>query len=159
VTKGVALVIAGGLFVAFLLVRLLGPRLQVGRVAKPEDRAALEEALARARDRSLDQTGRAGALREAAEIALERLGRSGLAASYARRAERLDPTDPAIVAVLSRAMWERARYRALERLLWKRIARGGVEGQSVAAAVAELVKLYRGPLRRPEIADGLERLT
>ena len=157
--KGVVLVIAGTFFVAFLLVRLLSLRVPAGRTREAEQaRAELADVLRRARDRALGDSERASALREAAEISLDRLQRPGLAASYARRAERMDPEDSAVVSVLSRAMWRRARYRALERLLWKRLARTGMHGPSANAAIKELVGLYRGPLRRPEIADGLEHL-
>jgi hypothetical protein len=51
-----------------------------------------------------------------------------------------------------------ARYSALERFLWQRLA--DLEASDASAferAFEELVALYEGPLRRPETARALRR--
>ncbi|MGD8861885.1 MAG: hypothetical protein PVI30_17880 [Myxococcales bacterium] len=155
----VGLVIAGVLFVAFLLGKLLLPR--SGQQDGSELKAArkrVADARRRARDRKLPKPERAAALREAAEVALEGLGRPGLAASYARRAERLDPSAPESLGLLAASLRRVSRYRALERFLWRHVAAGQVGSPSVERAFDELLSLYEGPMRRPEMAEGLRRL-
>jgi hypothetical protein len=159
VKPSVGLVIAGVLFVAFLLGKLLLPR--SGQQDGSELKAArkrVADARRRARDRKLPKPERAAALREAAEVALEGLGRPGLAASYARRAERLDPSAPESLGLLAASLRRVSRYRALERFLWRHVAAGQVGSPSVERAFDELLSLYEGPMRRPEMAEGLRRL-
>ena len=75
------------------------------------------------------------------------------------RAERLDPNDVEAVGMLAVSLRRAARYRALERFLWRRLA-GGPEPDRAGyeRAFSELLKLYEGPLRRPETAEGLRRM-
>ena len=152
------LVFAGLLFVGFLLFKTL-------RISGPHDeryheaRRRVADARRRARDPSASPEDRAAALREAAVAALDGMGRPSLAASYARRAERLDPGDAAAVGLRAVALRRATRFRALERFLWRRLADDENEaGPGYARAYQELISLYEGPLKRPEMATALRRL-
>jgi tetratricopeptide (TPR) repeat protein len=124
-----------------------------------EAKRRIDEAKQRGRDKSREPTLRAKAWREAAVAALEGLRRPELAASYARRAERLDPNDAEAVVLLALSLRRAERYRALERFLWRRLATDPAEGAAgYERALQELLNLYQGPLRRPEIASGLRRI-
>jgi hypothetical protein len=128
--------------------------------ASPEAREAkrqIEDAKRRARQAGRTAKERADAWREAAMIALEQLERPNLAASYARRAERADPDDAAAVRVLSLTMREAGRLRALERLLWRRLAQVP-QGAAFTRTFEELIALYAGPMKRPDRAVVLRRL-
>ena len=168
-----ALVLVGLLFAAFILIKLYRPA--VSRTPQwKEVKRRIAEAKRRARDRSLQPAIRAAAWREAAAAALEGLKHPSLAATYARRAERLDPDDEKAVGLLAVSLRRAARYRALERFLWRRLAAAGspdADGASGAEEVvpgrrgagynraySELLKLYDGPLRRPEIARALRAM-
>jgi hypothetical protein len=152
-----ALLGAGVLFALFVLAKLLRPRAR----RTPAQRAAAERlnALkqeARVAERSASE--RAALLRSAAGIALDELERPGLAASLARRADRLDPNQAEAVGLLALALRKQARFAALERLLWRKLA------DAPAPAVAqrareELERLYEGPLKRPEVAAALRRFS
>jgi hypothetical protein len=155
--KSIALLIAGLLFVVFLIVKLVAPERRRGPNAHAA-RRRIAEAKRRASDRALSSAQRAAALREAALVALQELDRPNLAASYARRADRLDPEDPGTLALLSTALRAAARFRALERLLWRRVADAEPFGEAAERAVQELLSLYEGPLNRPEVARALRRL-
>jgi hypothetical protein len=153
------LVAAGLLFSVFVVVKLLRPA--VPRDERWRDaRRRIADAKRRAGEQGASASVRAAALREAASAALEDLKRPGLAASYARRAERLDPSDAESVGIVALALRRAARYRALERFLWRRLAEGPqlVGPAAHARSLAELVALYEGPLGRPEIATVLRRL-
>ena len=155
--RSVAVVVAGLAFVAFLLARLLvRPRARgsSGRQA----RARFAEARRRARDRTLSAAERAAALRDAAVAALDDLARPSLAASYARRAERLYPQNPDAVGLVATALRRASRFGALEKLLWRRLAETDPSSAGYGRALQELIELYAGPLRRPEIADALGRM-
>lgn len=155
-STGVALAIAGALFLLYVLLKL---RVSFAP-ASPEVRAARERiAAAKLRARKPGGTGRerADAWRDAALAALEGLKRPNLAASYARRAERADPDDPAAVRVLSMSLREAGRLRALERLLWRRLAQES-HGPAHLRAYDELIALYDGPMRCPERAVVLRRM-
>ncbi len=155
------LAIAGALFVLFVVAKLMGALGPFGGGGgSHEARARLAEARRRARDRASPPAARAAALREAAAIAIEDLGRPSLAASYAYRAERIEPGDAGAVAFLAAALRGASRYRALERFLWQRLAAAGADATAGRAiALGELIALYEGPLRRPEIAAGLRMIT
>jgi hypothetical protein len=155
--RSLALVLAGIAFVVFLLAKLLLPR-GVSRSGRRAEQRRLMEAQGRARDHALPVADRAAALRDAAAIALDELRRPGLAASYARRAERLDPRDGEAVGLLASALRQAARFRALERLLWRRLGEGEPSDAGHERALRELISLYEGPLKRPEIATGLRKL-
>jgi hypothetical protein len=174
-----ALVLVGLLFAAFILLKLYRPAIARTPQRKQAKRR-IAEAKKRARDKSLQPALRASAWREAATAALETMKHPSLAATYARRAERLDPNDAEAVGLLALSLRRAARYRALERFLWRRLAagdnpdaapsaiegsnvaggdgRGGEQGAGYDRAFSELLKLYEGPLRRPEIAEALRRL-
>jgi len=155
-STGIALAIAGALFLTYVLLRL---RVSFAP-ASPEARAArqrIEAAKERARKAGSTGRQRADAWRDAALAALEGLKRPNLAASYARRAERADPDDSDAVRVLSLSLREAGRLRALERLLWRRLAQEG-HGPAHVRAYDELIALYDGPMRRPERAVVLRRM-
>lgn len=155
-STGMALAIAGGLFLLYLLLKLrisLSPATPQARAAKQR----ISDAKVRARKPGLTPAERAEAWRDAALAALEGLHRPNLAASYARRAERACPDDAAAVRVLSLSMREAGRLRALERLLWRRLAQE-THGPAHARAYDELIALYDGPLRCPERATVLHRM-
>jgi hypothetical protein len=155
--QSLVLLLGGGGFVSYLFVKALtalGQR-DDGFMAA---RKRMLEAKARAGDRALPAAERAGAWREAANIALDDLQRPGLAASLARRAERADPEHPGAVGLLALSLRRGARYSALERLLWRQLA----DEQDAAApryvrALDELIALYDGPLGRPDTARVLRR--
>ena len=155
--QSVALLIAGLLFVVFVVAKLIAPDRRGGPQARVA-RERIADARRRASDRGLPSAQRAAALREAALVALEDLDRPNLAASYARRADRLDPHDPGAIALLSTALRAATRFRALERLLWRRVADAEPFGEAAERAMRELLSLYDGPLNRPEIARALRRL-
>ncbi|MDH5492794.1 MAG: hypothetical protein OEY14_12645, partial [Myxococcales bacterium] len=118
-----------------------------------EGRKRLAEAKARARA-AAQGAEKAAALRQAAQIALDSLGRPNLAASFARRALRADPSDDESIHIVALAMRSAQRYRALEKLLWRRLDADGDDQR----AFEELTSLYEGPMRRPEQARVLRRL-
>jgi hypothetical protein len=155
--QSVALLIAGLLFVVFVVAKLVAPERRGGPQARVA-RQRIADARRRASDRGLPSAQRAAALREAALVALQDLDRPNLAASYARRADRLDPHDPGAIALLSTALRAATRFRALERLLWRRVADAEPFGETAERAMQELLSLYDGPLNRPEIARALRRL-
>lgn len=151
-----ALLAAVLFFVAFLVVR---SRIAIFR--DPElasARKRLGAAKQRARQAKEDPSARAAAYREAATIALDELGRTGLAASYARRADRAHPEGKHSLQLLARAMSRGQRHRALEKLLWRRLDDTDLESERAQAIVEELVRLYEGPLRRRATASVLRRL-
>ena len=154
-TAGVWLVLAVVLFVAFLLLK---SRLTISGTSADRRAARLDMAAAKQRAHAAGDNAseRAKAYRDAAAIALERLGRPGLSASFALRAERADPTDQEALAVLAEALRRASRFRALEKLLWRRLAAD--EGAAQQRALVELASLYEGPLRRPQRAQALRRL-
>ena len=153
----ILLITAGILFALFLILKMFRPP-----APRPpewqEAKRKVDEAKKRARDSHIDTQQRAKAWREAALGALEGMRNPGLAASYARRAERLDPSDNEAVQLMVAAMRRAARYRALERFLWRRLAEQGEKINGQSQLLRELLGLYEGPLRRPEIASGLRRL-
>jgi hypothetical protein len=152
-----ALLAAGVLFALFLLAKLLRPRAR----SSPAHREALERLNAlkqRAREPERSVEDRAALLRSAAGIALDELDRAGLAASLARRADRLDPTQPDGVGLLALALRKQARFAALERMLWRKLADAQAPAV-VQRAREELERLYEGPLKRPEVAAALRRFS
>ena len=154
----IALVLVGVFFVAFLLFKLVRPSFSK-QVEKQGVKRKIAEAKKRARKKGTDRSLSAAAWREAAWAALEGLRRPSLAASYARRAERLDPNDEEAIGLLAVSLRRAARYRALERFLWRRLAdHPDQEGAGYKRTYEELIRLYEGPFRRPEMARALRRL-
>ncbi|HEX2672766.1 MAG TPA: hypothetical protein VHM25_17905 [Polyangiaceae bacterium] len=157
-TQSLLLLIAGAVFFLYLVTRMLAP----SEVLRDESffaaRRRIAECKRRARDSSLSAADRAAALREAAIAALESLRRPALAASYARRAERLDPQNPDSLGILARALTQGSKYQALERMLWRWLAEEPATSPTYARAFDELVALYDGPLNRPEMATSLRRM-
>lgn len=155
--QNLLLLLGGAGFAAFLLLKVLtalGGRDGASHAARRRVLAAKK----RGSDRSLPVVQRAAALREAANAAIEELGRPALAAALARRAERLDPADADATGLLALALRRGARYSALERLLWRQLADHAGEAEpSYSKAFDELVALYEGPLQRPETARALRR--
>jgi hypothetical protein len=154
--RSAAVIVAVVAFVVFLVLRLLplGSRARRG----PGTNAARER-IAAAKRRGSDHTSspveRAAAMREAALLTLNELRHPSLAASYARRAEKLDPQNAESVGLLATSLRRASRFVALERLLWRHLAEGAPHGPSYARALDELIALYAGPLKRPEIASAL----
>jgi hypothetical protein len=155
--RGIAVVCAGLAFVAFLLFKLLASpgRRSAGARAVRE---RIADAKRRGSDHAASAADRAAALREAAVLALEELELPSLAASYARRAERLDPQNAESVGLLATSLRRAARFVALERLLWRRLSEGEPPSTGYQRALDELIALYAGPLKRPEIAGALRRM-
>jgi len=82
----------------------------------------------------------------------------GSPAALARRAERFDPENPESFRLLTNSLRRTSRYRALERMLWRKLTSATPDGVVCRASLDELVALYQGPLGRPEIAAGLRRM-
>jgi hypothetical protein len=151
------LLVAGGVFLLYVLLKSrvsFVPRTAEARAA----RQRIGQAKKRARLASAPIAERAAAWREAADTALSELDRPDLAASYALRAERLDPEDRAAVGLLSLAMRKSTRLRALEKLLWRRLDSHVVASPAYEEAFTQLNDLYTGPLRAPERARALQKL-
>lgn len=153
-STGWALLAAGLSFVLFMVVKTRFPFWLDDEGREARDRLA--QAKERVRSAS-EGPARAAALREAARVALEEVGRPNLAASLARRAERADPDSPDSVSMMAAAMRRASRYRALERQLWRKLASVS-SGPAHDRAFDELLALYEGPMRRPEQARVLRRL-
>lgn len=154
-----ALAVAGALFIAFLLFKLFRPIASPGPQRR-EARRRFSEARRKAREPSEASVDRAAAWREAARIALDELKRPNLAASCALKAEKQDPGDAEAIAVLSVSLRRASRLRALETILWRRLAHEEqARGPAYERAFRELVELYDGPLRKPERAEVLRRLS
>jgi hypothetical protein len=155
--QSLLLLVGGAGFLAYLVLNMLsalGGRDDGFRKAQ----SRLLDAKRRAGDRSLSNAERAAALRDGASAALEGMRRPGLAAALARRAERLDPGNLETVGLMALALRRAARYSALERFLWKRLAElDGPNADGYRGTFDELVALYDGPLRRPETARVLRR--
>lgn len=155
-TRSLLLVLAGVAFAAFVLFK---PRF---RRARGPDAAAARKAIAAAKQRSrardASPSARAAALREAASLALNELSQPGLAASFARRAEKLEPQNAATFGLLASSLRSASRFRALERMLWRRLGSADSDEGDHQRALEELITLYQGPLKRAEIATALQRL-
>jgi hypothetical protein len=155
-TQSLLLVLAGMAIVAFVLFK---PQL-IGRARSPTAaaaRKAIAAAKQRARDAGAGTSARAAALREAALLALNELHQPGLAASFARRAERLDPQNADTFGLLASSLRNASRFRALERMLWRRLGSAHITESDCQRALEELISLYQGPLKRTEIALALQR--
>ena len=151
---GWGLLVAVVLFAGFLLLKsrvALLPR--DPRVADARRRIGEAKRAARA---ARDTKSRAGAWLDAARTALEELGNAGLSASFAKRAARAAPDDPAPIDAVITALRAAGRNRALERYLWRRLQ--GEIGPAYDRAFEELLSLYEGPLRKPERAAALRAL-
>ncbi len=155
-TTAWALLTAVVLFVIFVVLK---SRLSLGRDPDTaEARKQLIKAKQRVRAAKGDPDARAAALREASQIALDDLQRPGLAASFARRADRADPSSSEGLKLLARAMRQSERYRALERLLWRRLAEVELGTSRSGDLFDQLFELYEGPLRRSAQAKVLRTL-
>ncbi len=151
-----ALAIAGALFLFYVLLKLRYSLLPASAEVRDVKRR-IQQAQVRAHDRSASAEVRARAFCEAAQVALEELGRPNLAASYARRAQRVDPSLAEPVRLLSMSLQRGGRLRALERLLWRRLAHEDTS-PGYQCAYDELVKLYSGPMKKPDRAAVLKRM-
>lgn len=141
------------LFVIFLAVK--------SRLSGGSETKEAREKLARAKRSAREATtpiARAEAWREAARVALEELERPSLAASFARRAERDDPTNDEALPLLARTMRSASRHQALTKRLWRRLAEQPLDSPHADRLMMELVALYEGPLRRPAQAKVLREL-
>ena len=137
------LVVAASLvFAAFLLVQM---RPGTFAFARPPAIQGLREILARARSAGTSRE-RAQALCDAGDLAAADPRHQNAAVGYFLRAMRLDPSWEAPVERVARSL-ER-RPRALERLLWKRLAAIPWEGDTRNAA-ARIAEALAGARRRP----------
>ncbi len=149
---------AGLSFVVYMVLKVWAPLRLPSRKHRPARQKILE-----AKQRAAlaeEPAAKALAFREAAVIALEELRNPALASSFARRAERVMPQDVLALTLVSRSMRRGARFGALERFLWKRLAEDPhVMGHAAYRwAFDELVALYEGPMRRNDRAKALRRL-
>lgn len=104
-----------------------------------------------------DDATRAKALCDAADACALSVGRSVSAQGYYLRAMRADPTSVDIVERATKGLWKRPR--ALEGLLWRRLASEPWDGPTAAAqraALASLRRLYEERLRHPLRARALD---
>ena len=132
---------------AFLLVLLWRVRPAMFGGKSKESRAALRAAHARVASAD-DDAARAVALCDAAELVVRGLGGPSSAAALYQRAMRSAPASAEIVERASKALAHRPR--ALEALLWRRLAATPWDPPSmpsVCAALRALSQLYDGPLR------------
>jgi hypothetical protein len=155
-TWQVALAVLAVLFALSILWRvrpvLGGRRVGVGR------RTALADARARVAA-ATSTSDRAVALCDAADARLQVGGSLTSALGYYVRAMRTDPS--ATEPVLRAARGLARRPRALETLLWRRLAVTPWEGATRAAAIAELTELqhvYAGSLRNRVRAKAVGQL-
>lgn len=142
------------LFVVFLGVKSL-------LAARDPGTKDAREALTRAKKSAREAQGasqRAEAWREAARVALDELERPGVAAVYARRAERDDPTHEDVLPLLAQTMRSARRHQALSKLLWRRLSEERLESERADRLMRELLALYEGPLRRAAQARVLRTL-
>jgi hypothetical protein len=148
----IPLLVAAGVFAAFMVYRVRPAFLSRERWASRE---ALRAARARV-EAAKDATSRALALSDAGDAAA-RAGSATSANGFYLRAMREDPTSPEIVARAAAAL---ARHpRSLESLLWRRLANEEWTGEGRAAAVAalkHLVALYTDERRHAVRAKALE---
>lgn len=150
-----ALLVVVVLFVIFVIVKSRIPLFRDPELV--EARRRVRAAKAKAREAKGDPKARAAAYREAAEAALE-VGRTGLAASYARRADKADPDAEGGVRLIARAMRAGERHRALEKLLWQRLDGVDLQGERARRLFDELLALYDGPLHRRAQAQVLRQM-
>ena len=139
-----AILVVVVLFVVFMIVKSRIPLFRDPELV--DARRRIRDAKARARAEKGNPKARAAAYREAAEAVLE-VGRTGLASSYARRADKADPEAVGGIALMARAMRAGERHRALEKLLWQRLANVELESPRGRRLFEELLALYEGPLR------------
>ena len=147
----------GSAFVAFLLFKLLASPGRRGAGARAV-RERIADAKRRGSDHAASPAQRAAALREAAVLALEELraAESGCELRASRGAPRPAERGLGWLArdgAAARGALRRARALALA------AARGGrAAEQRVPARAGELIPLYAGPLKRPEVARALRRI-
>jgi hypothetical protein len=147
------LVIAAGVFVAFLLWRLR-PVFPGGK--RDGTLAALREAKKRLEAAKDDKT-RALALADAGDACARSLARTTGAVGYYLRAMRADPSSAELVDRAAHALTRRPY--ALESLLWRRLGAepwSGDKRQAAQAALRHLAKIYNGPLRSRVKARAIE---
>ncbi len=152
------LVVLATLLVLLVVARGLLPLVGLSGPARAA-RSRIGEALGRGEDASRAASERALAYVEAGREALALQDRRS-AARFARRAHGLDPAEPDVIALVIEAMWAARRYGALERALWASLDRARSEA-GFERARRGLVRLYEGPLRRPErgrVLAGLRRV-
>src|SRR5512140_218976 len=151
-TWNLPLVVTAGVFVLFLLYRLR-PVIPGGKRAGA---AALRDAKKRIEE-AKDDAARALALADAGDACARSVGRTTGAVGYYLRAMRTNPASAELVERAAQAFVRRPH--ALESLLWRRLgaeAWGGEREAAARAALAQLVRLYDGPLKNRVRARALE---
>jgi hypothetical protein len=154
-TWNLPLVITAGVFVLFLLYRL--------RPVMPGSRragagGALREAKKRI-EAAKDDATRALALADAGDACARSVGRTTGAVGYYLRAMRTDPSSAALVDRAAAALARRPH--ALESLLWRRLGAEAWTGDREAAAraaLAQLVRIYDGPLKNRVRARAIDNM-
>ena len=148
----IPLIVATTIFLAFFLWRF---RPAVFSLERAGSREALREAQSRIEE-AKDDVARALALADAGDAAAAS-GRATSAIGFYLRAMRTNPTSAEIVDRASMGLHRRPR--ALESLLWRRLAAEAWSGESrhaARAALKHLSNLYAGPLRNAPRAKALE---
>lgn len=141
------------IFLGFVALQVMWP-LSGSRSERKAARTKLSAAVSRGTDEKRPASERSTALVEAGRIALEELKRPRLAARHAEWAHRIAPTSPAVIELLIDALPRARRLHALERLLWSSADAEGTEDDHARRA---LIRLYEGPMKRPERARALRR--
>jgi hypothetical protein len=140
----IPLVVATAAFLAVLLWR-------VRPVVLGGERKAARDALRSAHARvaaARDDAERAAALCDAAELVVGKIGGPARAAALYQRAMRAAPSSAEIVERAAKTLV--LRPRALEGLLWRRLAASpwdAASAASIRAALDALRALYEGPLK------------
>lgn len=148
-----ALLIVAGLFIVFLVVRMLP--LGARKAAGP----ALRGARVKVREAKTDR-GRAEALCEAASAALGQPFGATRAAAYFLRAMRADPAWEGSVERATAALAQR-RARLLDKILWRRLATtpwDAAHAKVTRALMTGLAAVARGARGHAPQAQVLERL-
>ncbi len=145
-----------GVFVLFVLGKARGV-LSMRHPSRRDAAKRFREAKKRAR-KPASPEARAEALREAATIALDELEQPRVASSLARRADRLAPDDPASIPAVARAMEAAGRYRALESLLYRRLAEAEPGDERFERLLDTLLRLYDGPMRKRHQARFIRKM-
>jgi hypothetical protein len=153
-TWNLPLVVTTGVFVLFLLYRLRpampGTRRGGAGVALREAKKRIEEAK--------NDAARALALADAGDACARSVGRTTGAVGYYLRAMRTNPTSAALVERAAIALARRPH--ALESLFWRRLGAEAWTGDrelAARAALAQLVRLYDGPLKNRVRARAIDK--
>lgn len=148
------LAVAAVAFLAFLVVKL-----RPGGAGRAALRAEVKAARARATD-AKTAAERAVAFADAAELAVQSGSRWTVAVGLFLRAAKADPTSAAVVERMIATLLKR-RSRALETILWRRLAHlpwDDAHRGAIKASAQGLVQIYAKERRDPARAEVMKRL-